>query len=87
MTEPMQSAPSAETEAAYLAKLKSRPRLRRDQARDYLELEHNYRVTIATMAKWKVVGGGPPIQYINGTPFYTPATLDAWIEKKLQGAA
>jgi len=87
MTEPVQSAPSAETEVAYLAKLRSRPRLRREQARDYLELAHNYSVTKATMAKWKVIGGGPDIEYINGTPFYRPAALDAWIAKKLQGAA
>jgi len=39
------------------------------------------------MAKWKVIGGGPDIEYINGTPFYRPAALDAWIAKKLQGAA
>lgn len=88
MTISAQSAPhGAEPEAAYLEKLKSRPRLRRHQAVDYLRLAHGYEVAVNTMAKWKVIGGGPDIEYINGTPFYRPAGLDAWIAKKLQGAA
>ena len=86
MTEFGESA-SAETEKLYLEKLRARPRLRRKQAQEYLVLAHGYEVAVNTMAKWKVIGGGPDIEYINGTPFYRPAELDAWIVRKLQGAA
>lgn len=74
-------------EKKLLEKLRSRPRLRRHEAVEYLRLEHGYGVAVNTMAKWKVTGGGPDIEYINGTPFYRPAALDAWIAEKLKGAA
>jgi hypothetical protein len=63
-----------------------RPRLRRWEAAEYLELVHGLRFAPATLAKYASIGGGPSFHKVNGTPLYPKLGengLDDWAVKKL----
>lgn len=61
-----------------------KPRLRRWEASEYLELVHGLTVATATLAKLASVGGGPRFQKGTGrTPFYPKDELDAWAAERL----
>jgi hypothetical protein len=63
-----------------------KPRLRRWEASEYLELVFGLRFAPATLAKYASLGGGPSFHKVNGTPLYPKAGeygLDDWAEKKL----
>lgn len=62
-----------------------KPRLRRWEAAQYLELVHGIPVAVATLAKWASVGGGPAFQSMNRTPLYPTIELDRWAAEKLGG--
>ena len=53
------------------------------EASAYLKEKHGVRRTPATLAKLRVVGGGPPFRKLNRSVFYAPADLAAWSEKSL----
>ena len=56
--------------------------LRRDEAAAYIR-KKGLRMARATLAKFAVVGGGPPFRRYGRWPVYSPADLDAWIEARL----
>lgn len=60
-----------------------KPRLRRDEASEYLLLAHGVPVAKATLAKWASVGGGPSFEKIGATPLYSRTSLDTWVEMKI----
>lgn len=60
-----------------------KPRLRRDEASEYLLLMHGVPVAKATLAKWASVGGGPNFEKLGPTPLYSRTELDAWVIAKL----
>ncbi len=60
-----------------------KPRLRRWEASEYLELVHGLRFAPATLAKYASVGGGPSFHKVNATPLYPVASLDDWAAAKL----
>ena len=40
--------------------------------------------SVATLAKYAVLGGGPPMVYFGRKPLYRPADLDAWADAQLR---
>ena len=62
-----------------------KPRLRRWEAAEYLELAHGIKIAPATLAKWVTTGGGPAFQAVNRTPLYPTVELDRWATEKLGG--
>ncbi len=60
-----------------------KPRLRREEACEYLEQVHGIPIARSTLAKYASVGGGPSFQKINRTPLYPTAELDRWANEKL----
>ncbi|WP_216671363.1 hypothetical protein [Mangrovicoccus sp. HB161399] len=60
-----------------------KPRLRRDEAVEYLNLKHGIVRSVATLAKWAVMGIGPRFHKVNRTPLYPTTELDAWAEEAL----
>jgi hypothetical protein len=60
-----------------------KPRLRRWEASEYLEIAHGIRVAPATLAKLASVGGGPAFQRIGRTPLYPREELDRWALQRL----
>jgi len=64
-----------------------KPRLRRTEAAEYLELAHGIKIAPATLAKWACVGRGPPFGKLYGSPFYEPAAIDAWVAAELAPVA
>lgn len=63
-----------------------KPRLRRWEASEYLELVHGLRFAPATLAKLACIGGGPVFHRVNSTPLYPRCGdngLDDWATNKL----
>lgn len=60
-----------------------KPRLRRDEAVEYLKLKHGIDRSVATLAKWAVMGIGPRYQKVNRSPLYPTAELDTWADEAL----
>lgn len=60
-----------------------KPRLRREEASEYLEQVHGIRRARSTLAKYASVGGGPSFQKINRTPLYPTEELDRWAIEQL----
>lgn len=60
-----------------------KPRLRRPEASEYLELAHGLVVAPATLAKYVTVGGGPAFQKSNRSPLYPKDELDRWAVERL----
>lgn len=60
-----------------------KPRLRRDEAVEYLRLKHGIVRSVATLAKWAVLGEGPRFQKVNRSPLYPTSELDDWAEGAL----
>jgi hypothetical protein len=74
---------SARTGELCLPEKFNRPRLRRKDAAEYLELRWGIKIAPSTLAKWACTGGGPAFQHMNRTPLYSPVGLDAWALEKL----
>lgn len=60
-----------------------KPRLRRWEASEYLEMVHGISYAPATLAKMASIGGGPIYQKANNTPLYAREELDAWALARL----
>lgn len=60
-----------------------KPRLRRWEASEYLELVHGITYAPATLAKMASVGGGPAYNKANRTPLYPVEELDRWAAARL----
>lgn len=58
--------------------------LRTEQAADYLS-ERGYKRSPKTLAKERVVGGGPEFAYLGRTPVYSREKLDEHIRQRLTG--
>jgi len=54
--------------------------LRRRLAAKYLEDECRFRCTPRRLAKLACAGGGPPMRYRNGLPYYPTDGLRTWVE-------
>ena len=84
MTEKQKPA-SAGTGELCLPPALRKPRLRRWEASQYLELVHGISVRPATLAKYAVIGGGPGYQKSVRTPLYPRDELDRWATERLGG--
>jgi hypothetical protein len=62
-----------------------KPRLRRWEASEYLEVVHGLVIAPATLAKWASIGGGPRFHKSLRTPLYPTAELDLWAVDRLGG--
>ncbi len=62
-----------------------KPRLRRPEAAEYLNLVHGITVAAATLAKYASTGGGPSYQKSVRTPLYPREELDRWAVERLGG--
>ncbi|QCN96464.1 hypothetical protein D3093_11665 [Azospirillum argentinense] len=60
-----------------------KPRLRRWEASEYLELVHGITIAPATLAKLASIGGGPSFNKANRTPLYPAVELDRWAIERL----
>jgi hypothetical protein len=60
-----------------------RPRLRRWEASEYLELVHGIRIAPTTLAKFATIGGGPAYHKSRRTPLYPIEELDRWAAERL----
>ncbi|MGE0651697.1 MAG: hypothetical protein AB7P12_08100 [Alphaproteobacteria bacterium] len=76
---------SARTPPACLPPHLRKPRLRRAEASEYLELVHSIRLATATLAKLACSGGGPGYHKSLRTPFYPRDELDRWAVERLGG--
>ena len=66
------------------APLRNKPRLRRFEASQYLELAHGIILAPASLARLACHGGGPSFHKIGGgTVLYPTAELDAWAAERL----
>jgi hypothetical protein len=61
-----------------------KPRLRRSEVSEYLQLVHGVQVAPATLAKWACYSEGPKREYLNRTPLYLVTELDAWVLRRLK---
>lgn len=78
-----QNNPLAGPEEICLPPALRKPRLRRDEASQYLELAHGIIMAPATLATLATRGGGPPFQKVNRTPLYPRSAIDGWALEKL----
>ena len=60
-----------------------KPRLRRWEASEYLELAHGLTIAPATLAKLASTGGGPSFHAVSRAPLYPTDELDAWAARRL----
>lgn len=60
-----------------------KPRLRRDEAVEYLRLAHGLEFAKSTLAKWASLGGGPRFNKSGQTPLYPIPELDDWATRRL----
>ena len=60
-----------------------KPRLRRWEASQYLEIVHGLRYAPSTLAKLASVGGGPAFQKALRKPLYPRPELDRWAAERL----
>lgn len=74
---------SAGTPPACLPPHLRKPRLRRAEVSEYLELMHGIRLSTATLAKYATTGGGPAYQKSLRTPLYPREELDRWAADRL----
>jgi hypothetical protein len=58
-----------------------KPRLRRFEVSEYLQLVYGIQIAPATLAKWSCYNEGPKREYLNRTPLYPIVDLDAWLQK------
>ena len=78
-----QNNPLAGTEALTLPPALSKPRLRRSEASQYLEVIHGITLAPSTLATMATRGGGPAFHKVNRTPLYPRPSLDEWAAEKL----
>jgi hypothetical protein len=57
--------------------------LRRAEAAEHIRGKWGYPCSPKTLAKYAVVGGGPPFRKAGRYPLYHPDDLDDWINGKL----
>ena len=57
--------------------------LRRDEAAQHIHNRWGYPCSPRTLAKYAVIGGGPPFRKAGRYPLYHPGDLDRWISDKL----
>jgi hypothetical protein len=57
--------------------------LRRIEAARHIRENWGYPCSPKTLAKYAVIGGGPPFRKAGRYPLYDPHDLDAWITNKL----
>ncbi|MBO4169694.1 hypothetical protein [Cereibacter azotoformans] len=60
-----------------------KPRLRRFEASQYLELAHGIILAPASLARLACHGGGPAFQKSGATPLYPVVELDKWAAERL----
>jgi hypothetical protein len=60
-----------------------KPRLRRWEAAEYLEIRHGLRIAPATLAKLASIGGGPAFNHAGRIPLYPTGELDQWAKNRL----
>jgi hypothetical protein len=60
-----------------------KPRLRRWEASEYIELVHGLTIAAATLAKLASVGGGPGFHRVGRVPLYPRDELDRWAVERL----
>ncbi|RHZ98885.1 hypothetical protein D1114_01830 [Cereibacter sphaeroides] len=65
------------------APLRNKPRLRRFEASQYLELAHGIILAPASLARLACHGGGPAFQKSGATPLYPVVELDRWAAERL----
>ena len=58
-----------------------KPRLRRWEASEYMELAHGLTVAPATLAKLASIGGGPGFHRVGRIPLYPRDELDRWAKE------
>ena len=78
-----ENAHDARTPKACLPAHLRKPRLRRVEAAQYLELVFGLIIAPATLAKKASLGGGPSFQKALGSPLYLTTELDRWALEKL----
>ena len=54
-----------------------------DNTVEYLKNVHGLRIAKSTLAKLRVLGGGPTFRKFGNRVLYDPTDLDAWAEAKL----
>jgi hypothetical protein len=59
--------------------------LRRAEAAKHIREKWGYPCSPRTLAKYAVVGGGPPFRKAGRYPLYHPDDLDRWVSDKLSG--
>jgi len=57
--------------------------LRRAEAAQYVLDKWGYPCSPRTLAKYAVIGGGPPFRKAGRYPLYHPDDLDVWVDGKL----
>jgi hypothetical protein len=57
--------------------------LRRTEAAKHIREKWGYPCSPRTLAKYAVVGGGPPFRKAGRYPLYHPDDLDRWVSDKL----
>ena len=57
--------------------------LRRAEAAEHIQQKWCYPCSTRTLAKYAVIGGGPPFRKAGRYPLYHPDDLDGWIAGKL----
>ena len=57
--------------------------LRRAEAAQYVHDKWGYPCSPRTLAKYAVIGGGPPFRKAGRYPLYHPDDLDVWVDGKL----
>jgi hypothetical protein len=57
--------------------------LRRVEAAQYIQNKWGYPCSPRTLAKYAVIGGGPPFRKAGRYPLYSAADLDEWVLSKL----
>ena len=57
--------------------------LRRNDAAKYLS-EKGLRISAITLARMAVEGSGPPYALIRHISYYTPKSLDDWLQQQVQ---
>src|SRR5262249_23777927 len=57
--------------------------LRRTEAAEHIQQKWGYPCSPRTLAKYAVVGGGPPFRKAGRYPLYHPDDLDRWVSDKL----
>jgi len=66
-----------------LPKHLDKPRLRRENASEYLDIVYGITIAPATLAKLACIGGGPRFHKVVRTPLYPREELDVWAAERL----